>query len=56
MVVPCAALFIIGVTDTIASVFTLLVRFSTEEEKEVADEMNQILPTGEKKPTLVSAT
>ncbi|XDD53616.1 MFS transporter [Leptospira sp. WS4.C2] len=50
------ALLIIGITVTVASFFTLLVRFSTEEEKEVGDEMNQILPAGEKKPTLVSAT
>lgn len=50
------ALLIIGITVTIASFFTLLVKFSTEEEKEVGDEMSQILPTGEKKSNLVSAT
>lgn len=50
------ALLIIGVTVTIASFFTLLVRFSTEEEKEVGDEMSKILPTSEKESTLVSAT
>lgn len=50
------ALLIIGITVTIASFFTLLVKFSTEEEKEVGEEMNQILPANEKGSTLVSAT
>ncbi|TDY67224.1 MFS transporter [Leptospira meyeri] len=50
------ALLIIGVTVTVAAFFTLLVRFSTEEEKEVGDEMNKILPPVEKETSLASAT
>ncbi|WP_210411378.1 MFS transporter [Leptospira meyeri] len=50
------ALLIIGVTVTVAAFFTLLVRFSSEEEKEVGDEMNKILPPVEKETSLASAT